>query len=63
MNLNVWMKATLQALSVNKTDTLLICDRCQKFEESVVATLHILELDETWSLCEACADEFNAPAQ
>jgi hypothetical protein len=44
------LKATPQALSVNKTDILLICDRCHKFEESVVATLHILELDETWSL-------------
>ena len=62
MNLNVWLKATPQSLSVNETDTLLICDRCHKFEESVVATLHILEVDETWSLCEACADQFKAPA-
>lgn len=62
LNLNVWLKATPQALSVNKTDILLICDYCHKFEESVVATLHILELDETWSLCEACADECKGSA-
>jgi hypothetical protein len=62
LNLNAWLKPTPQALTVNESTAAVICDRCHKFEESVVATLHILELDETWSLCEACADEFRPRA-
>jgi hypothetical protein len=63
LNLNVWLKATPQVLSVRTSDAVLLCDRCHKFEESIVATLHILELDETWSLCEVCANEFKGPAK
>ena len=36
---------------------LLICDRCQNVEEIVVATMEILQLEETWALCGTCAHE------
>ncbi len=39
------------------TQPLLICDRCQNVEEIVVATMEILQLEETWALCGTCAHE------
>jgi hypothetical protein len=58
MNLNIRLQTTPPSLSANNSDILVICDRCHNFEGRVIATLYVLEFDQTWSLCEACTDEF-----
>jgi hypothetical protein len=42
------------------TQPLPICDRCHNLEEIVVATMRILDLEETWSLCGTCVRELPA---
>jgi hypothetical protein len=39
---------------------LLICDRCQNVDQIVVAIMQILQLDQSWALCGACARELPA---
>jgi hypothetical protein len=36
---------------------LPICDRCHNLEEIVVATMQVLSLEGTWSLCGTCVRE------
>ncbi|MGA2411364.1 MAG: hypothetical protein ABSG46_13370 [Candidatus Binataceae bacterium] len=46
--------------SAAEAQPLLICDRCHDAEEIVVATMQILPLEKTWSLCGLCAQELPA---
>jgi hypothetical protein len=39
---------------VASAGALLICDRCHKIDEIVVAVMQILPLEESWALCGPC---------
>ena len=45
------------AVSAKGAERLLICDRCYKVEEIVVAIMRILPLEETWAFCRPCKQE------
>jgi hypothetical protein len=63
VELNLTIKLTEVPRSAPPSDcaiageSLLVCERCQNFEEVVVAIMHIVQLDETWALCGTCARE------
>lgn len=48
------------ALCTAQVQPLLVCDRCQNVDEVVVAIMQILQIDESWALCGACARELPA---
>jgi hypothetical protein len=49
--------SSIAALCAARAQTMLICDRCQDPDEVVVATMEILAMDETFTLCGSCARE------
>jgi hypothetical protein len=45
------------ALAAAARGESMVCDRCRKAEEMVVAIVQALPLRNTWAICDACKQE------